>query len=149
MDTAVLSCHFSSLRLDWQTPLSVYEQLNQEFHFDFDPCPPSPDFDGLSVSWGRSNFVNPPYGREIGKWLAKGYSEYLLGKTVVFLIPSRTDTAWWHDYCMQSDEIRFVRGRIKFDGAKWNAPFPSAVIIFKTVVSDSESVPSIYGSGVE
>ena len=128
MDTKV---HFSSQRLDWQTPKAVYEELNAEFNFDFDPCPTNPDFDGLEIDWGSRNFVNPPYGREIGKWLKKGYEESLKRSLVVFLIPSRTDTRWWHDYVMKADEIRFIKGRLKFGDATNNAPFPSAIVIFR------------------
>lgn len=122
--------HFSSERLDWKTPKAVYQVLDSEFAFDYDPCPVNPQFDGLSVEWGKSNFVNPPYGNEIPKWIKKGYEEHLKGKTVVFLIPSRTDTRWWHDYCMKAKEIRFIKGRLKFDGQANPAPFPSAIIIF-------------------
>lgn len=122
--------HFKSERLDWQTPDHVYDKLNKEFCFDFDPCPHNPEFDGLNVEWGKSNFVNPPYGREIQNWIKKGYEESLKGKTVVFLIPSRTDTRYWHDYVMKAKEIRFIKGRLKFKGAKWNAPFPSAIVVF-------------------
>ena len=123
--------HFSSQRLDWQTPDEAYNKLNQEFSFDCDPCPSNPKKDGLLIEWGQCNFVNPPYGREIPKWIKKGYEEWKKGKTVVFLIPSRTDTTYWHDYIMKADEIRFIRGRLKFKGAKHSAPFPSAIIIFK------------------
>lgn len=122
---------FSSLRLDWQTPKEVYQKLDEEFNFNFDPCPPNPTFDGLEIYWRERNFVNPPYGNEIGKWLKKGYEESLKGKLVVFLIPSRTDTRWWHDFVMKAAEIRFIKGRLKFDGQKNSAPFPSAVVIFK------------------
>ena len=128
MKTAV---HFSSARLDWKTPSAVYNMLDAEFHFDFDPCPSNPGFDGLSVDWGDCSFCNPPYGREIPKWVAKGYLESQKGKTVVFLVPSRTDTRWWHDYIMKAKEIRFIKGRLKFGNATNSAPFPSAIIIFK------------------
>ena len=121
----------SSTRLDWRTPKATYDELNKEFQFDFDPCPTDPSFDGLTISWGQRNFVNPPYGREIPKWIAKGFDEASKGKLVVFLIPSRTDTAWWHDYVMKADEIRFIRGRLKFEGAQHNAPFPSCIVVFK------------------
>jgi hypothetical protein len=127
-----MSVHFSSMRLDWQTPVDVYDKLDREFGFDFDPCPPNPKFDGLQIAWGVSNFVNPPYGREIGKWVAKAYAEWQKGKGVVMLIPSRTDTIWWHEYVMKADEIRFVKGRIKFGGALTGAPFPSAVVVFRS-----------------
>ena len=125
-----IKVHFLSQRLDWKTPKAVYQILDAEFNFDFDPCPVNPKFDGLNIEWGKSNYVNPPYGNEIGKWIKKGYEEQLKGKTVVFLIPSRTDTRWWHDYCMKADEIRFIKGRLKFDDQKNSAPFPSVIIIF-------------------
>jgi len=122
--------HFSSHRLDWKTPKAVFQVLDAEFHFDFDPCPPRPFFNGLSIEWGECNFVNPPYGRELPKWIKKGYEENQKGKTVVFLIPSRTDTRWWHDYVMKADEVRFIKGRLKFDDGKGSAPFPSCIVIF-------------------
>ena len=122
--------HFSSQRLDWRTPKEFYEALNKEFHFDFDPCPVNPKFDGLEIDWGRRNFVNPPYGRQIGKWVKKSYLESKKGKLVVMLIPSRTDTSYWHDYIMKADEIRFIRGRLYFDDAGGRAPFPSCVVVF-------------------
>ena len=126
-----MGVHFSSMRLDWKTPKAFYEKLNEEFHFTFDPCPANPTFDGLNIEWGGISFCNPPYGREIPKWIKKGYEEYLKGKTVVFLIPSRTDTSYWHDFIMKATEIRFIRGRLKFDDQPNPAPFPSAVAIFK------------------
>ena len=123
--------HFSSQRLDWKTPKAVYQILDAEFNFDFDPCPVKPDFDGLKIEWGKSNFVNPPYGRELPKWIEKGFKEYQKGKIVVLLIPSRTDTIAWHEYIMKANEIRFIKGRLKFDEHKNSAPFPSAIVIFK------------------
>ena len=126
-----MSVHFSSMRLDWRTPKAFYQALDAEFNFDFDPCPKNPEFDGLNIEWGQRNFVNPPYGRELPKWIKKGYEESLKGKTVVFLIPSRTDTRWWHDYVMKAKEIRFIKGRLKFGGSKNSAPFPSAIVIFR------------------
>lgn len=129
MNTKVM---FSSQRLDWKTPSNLYRELWWEFKFDFDPCPSNPKFNGLNINWGERNFVNPPYGREIGKWIKKGYEESQKGKLVVFLIPSRTDTKWWHDYLMKATEIRFIRGRLKFGESKNSAPFPSAIVIFKS-----------------
>ena len=126
-----MSVHFMSVRDTWKTPRHVYDQLHAEFGFDFDPCPPNPEFDGLSVNWGKSNFVNPPYGNVIGEWLAKARAEQANGKGSVFLIPSRTDTRWWHNHVMKADEIRFIKGRLKFDDQKNPAPFPSAVVVFR------------------
>lgn len=133
-----LKVHFSSLKIDYRTPETIYNELNQEFKFDFDPCPAHNNslmlFDGLGSDWGESNFVNPPYGNEIGKWIKKGYEEAQKGKNVIFLIPSRTDTRWWHEYVMKAQEIRFVKGRISFNG-KGPAPFPSCVEIFRPITA--------------
>lgn len=122
---------FTSLRGDWKTPKAVYQVLDSEFGFDHDPCPTKPRIDGLTTEWGDINYVNPPYGKEIGKWIKKGYEEHLKGKTIVFLIPSRTDTKWWHEYIMKATEIRFIKGRLKFDDQENSAPFPSAIAVFK------------------
>jgi hypothetical protein len=122
---------FSSLSIFWNTPKYLYEELNKEFDFDFDPCPENPKFNGLSVEWGTRNFVNPPYGKFLPAWIKKGYFESLKGKLVVFLIPSRTDVKWWHEYVMKANEIRFIRGRLKYGDAKHSAPFPSCVVIFR------------------
>lgn len=128
--TTKLKVMFSSQRDNWKTPKMFYKALDAEFDFDFDPCPPKPDFDGLKVSWGGSNYVNPPYSK-IADWAKKAYEEWKKGKLVVMLIPSRTDTRWWHNYIMKATEIRFIKGRLRFDEYKNSAPFPSAIIIFK------------------
>jgi site-specific DNA-methyltransferase (adenine-specific) len=121
----------SSIKQDWTTPKLLYDDLNKEFHFDFDPCPINPQFDGLKISWGNCNFVNPPYNK-IKLWIEKGFNEFQSGKTVVFLIPARTDTKWFHTYIYHKcTEIRFIKGRLKFGEGKGSAPFPSMIIIFK------------------
>ena len=141
-----MSVHFSSQRMDWKTPKAVYQTLDAEFHFDHDPCPPHYTVDGLTTEWGGCNYVNPPYGRELPKFIAKGFEEWQKGKTVVFLIPSRTDTKWWHDYCMKASEIRFIKGRLKFDEHENSAPFPSAIVIFRSSAgtgdADSKGIES-------
>ena len=123
----------TSLRQDWRTPKAFYQALDAEFNFVFDPCPahgePLP-FDGLNCEWASPAFVNPPFNG-IEKWVKKSYDEFQKGKTCVLLIPSRTCTRWWHDYVMKASEIRFIKGRIKYEGAKFNAPFPSCVVVFK------------------
>jgi len=122
---------YSSMTPHWATPEGIYKELDDEFHFTFDPCPLNADFDGLSVSWKGTVFVNPPYGRKIGNWIRKGWEESKLGWTIVMLLPARTDTRWWHDYVMKG-EIRFIKGRLKFGGSKNSAPFPSCVVVFRT-----------------
>lgn len=121
----------SSIKQDWKTPIQFYHKLDVEFNFDFDPCPENPKFDGLEIEWGKCNFVNPPYN-QIKLWIEKGYNEWKLGKTIVFLVPARTDTQWFHKYLYPYAELRFIEGRLKFNDGKYSAPFPSMVAILKS-----------------
>ncbi len=140
-----LAVHFSSQTDMWETPQNLFDELNAKHHFTLDVCATaenakchhyfSPEVDGLSKDW-KDNicWMNPPYGREIGKWVKKAWESSHIdwqhkGATVVCLLPARTDTAWWHDYCIKG-EITFIRGRLKFGGHKNSAPFPSAIVIF-------------------
>ena len=125
---------FSSQSCDWATPKALLEELSKEFGpFDFDPCPYQYEgvWSGLATEWKGKVFVNPPYGREIGKWVAKAYESSQAGSLVVCLLPCRTDTAWWHDYVMMAHEIRFIRGRLHFNDGEGAAPFPSCIVVFK------------------
>ena len=123
--------HFSSKRMNWRTPKWLYDELNAEFAFNYDPCPPQPKVDGLSTDWGKRNFVNPPYGRAIKDWVYKAWWESRRGNLSVMLIPARTDTSYWHDVIFPfAKEIRFMPGRLKFDDGKNPAPFPSAIVVF-------------------
>lgn len=121
---------FSSASVHWSTPKDLYAELDKEFGFNDDPCPLG-GTGGLDREWGSRTYCNPPYGREISAWIKKGYEESLRGKTVVMLLPSRTDTRWWHGYCMKATEIRFLKGQLKFGGAKQGAPFPSVIVVFR------------------
>ncbi|MBP3406743.1 MAG: adenine methyltransferase [Kiritimatiellae bacterium] len=125
----------------WATPQDFFDNLNAEFKFETDVCALpenakcahffTPEQNGLDQEWRGVCWMNPPYGRDIVNWVRKAYeSAQKWGTTVVCLVPARTDTAWWHDYCMKG-EYRFVRGRLKFGGCKNSAPFPSAVVIFR------------------
>lgn len=126
---------FSSASVHWATPTDLYGGLHAEFGFTFDPCPLGGGIDGLSVSWaGQRVYCNPPYGRGVGDWLAKATE----AECAVFLLPARTDTKWWHDYAMKADEIRFLKGRLKFGNAKNSAPFPSVVLVYGTALSQQE-----------
>lgn len=127
---------FSSASDEWTTPSDVYDALNEEFHFTDDPCPLG-GVGGLDREWGSSTFVNPPYS-QIREWCRKAYEEWQKGKTIVMLIPSRTDTKYWHDYIMKATEIRFIKGRLKFGGSKNSAPFPSAIIVFEAALARLE-----------
>lgn len=134
---------FSSNTNEWATPSDFFKELDREFHFDLDPCATSENAkcvsfytvenDGLTKNWGgRRVFCNPPYGRQIGKWVKKCYEEARKPDTlVVMLIPARTDTTYFHDYIYhKAKEIRFIRGRLHFNESKQAAPFPSMVVIF-------------------
>lgn len=116
----------------------MFDDLNKEFRFTLDPCATkenakcrrffTEEDNGLIQDWsGERVFMNPPYGRQIGKWIEKAYSSG--ADVAVCLLPSRTDTSWWHDYCMKGT-IRFIRGRVKFGEGKAPAPFPSVLVIF-------------------
>lgn len=120
----------TSIRQNWKTPRAFYQALDAEFNFEFDPCPPNPHFDGLACDWKSPAFVNPPF-KDIARWVEKSFYFYQRGGVVVMLIPSRTDTRWWHNYVMKASEIRFIEGRLKYEGAKFNAPFPSCVVVFR------------------
>ena len=102
---------------DWKTPDWFYKKLDQVYHFDFDPCPYQSDFDGLSISWGGVNFVNPPYSRKLKeKFIMKALEESRKGKTCVLLLPVSTSTTIFHDVILpNAKKIEFVRGRLKFE----------------------------------
>lgn len=139
MDNTTL---FSSKKMDWTTPSKLFNELNKEFNFTLDPCCYKETAlcekfftekeDGLQQDWGGEVvFCNPPYGREIKKWVKKCYEESLKDNTkVVMLIPARTDTIYFHNYIYHKSEIRFIKGRLKFSESKNSAPFPSMIVIF-------------------
>ena len=132
---------FSSKTDLWATPQNFFDELNQEFNFTLDVCAIpenakcknyfTPDVDGLLQKWSGTCWCNPPYGREISKWVEKAYNASAEGATVVMLLPARTDTKWFHDFIYNKAEIRFIKGRLKFGNASASAPFPSMVVIFR------------------
>jgi phage N-6-adenine-methyltransferase len=135
-----MSVHFSSATDQWATPQDFFNQQNFLYGpFDVDVCADATnakcavyfdkDADGLAQPWVGKCWMNPPYGRDIGKWMKKAKESAGAGTVVVCLVPARTDTKWWHDYAM-AGRIVFIRGRLKFGGSKNSAPFPSAVVIF-------------------
>ena len=139
-----LTVHFSSKSNEWETPKELYNELNKEFDFTLDPCATHQNAkceryftiaeNGLVQDWSYDTvFMNPPYGREVGHWIKKAYEESLNGAIVVCLVPAKTDTKYWHDYIFGKAEIRFIKGRLRFSGAKYNAPFPSAIVIYGVV----------------
>ena len=119
---------FSSISPHWATPSALYKELDAEFHFTLDPCPLEIGTLDCMRTWtGERVFCNPPYGPEIVKYLVKARE----ADCAVYLLPVRTDTRWFHNYCLEADEIRFIKGRLKFNDSKNSAPFPSMVVIYK------------------
>ena len=163
MNKALLSSKSS----EWETPRDFYNFLDKKFHFEIDPCATyenkkcpmyfSIAVDGLSVDWGqRRYFMNPPYGYQIRHWIRKAYESSLNGALVVCLIPARTDTSYWHTYCMRGT-IYLIRGRLKFTSRTFvesngdlklvPAPFPCALVIFGDGYNDTKVVRSLNWKG--
>ena len=147
----------SSAKEDWGTPQDFFDKLNAEFNFTLDVCASeanakcsnffSLEFseNGLEIPWlingGSVCWMNPPYGRKIGAWIKKAYEESQKGATVVALLPSRTGTRWYHTYIYNQPnvETRFIKGRLKFQGAPAPAPFDSLIVIFRPPAREGES----------
>lgn len=142
---------YSSKDITWTTPRDFYAQCDAEFRFGLDaaalstsalcanwygPDHQDPDKrNALTCNWtqdaqGKAIWLNPPYGRTIKQWMRKASQEAANGSTVVCLIPARTDTTWFHDYCI-THEVRYIRGRLKFGDGRGSAPFPSALVVMK------------------
>lgn len=144
MEKKDLDVMFSHKNDDWSTPQEFYDTLDREFHFDIDVCADATnakctnywtiDDNGLDQDWGgHTCFCNPPYS-DAKEWVRKAYEESQKpGTTIVLLIPARTDTRYFHNYIYHKAEIRFVKGRLKFGGSKNSAPFPSMVVIYRSV----------------
>ena len=142
MTDKTMETMFSSKTDLWSTPQDLFDKLNNEFHFTLDVCANeynhkcdnyyTKEQDGLSQPWFGTVWCNPPYGREIGKWVYRALQSCVAGNTIVMLLPARTDTKWFHDYIYKRDnvEIRFIKGRLKFGDSKNSAPFPSMIVVF-------------------
>jgi phage N-6-adenine-methyltransferase len=147
--------YFSHQSDEWETPAALFAELDREFHFTTDvaalphnaKCDHffTPGEDGLQQTWEGVCWMNPPYGPAIKQWVKKARESARAGVTVVCLVPSRTDTLWWHDQVQDQAEVRFLRGRVKFGGVENSAPFPSAILVFRP---NSTSEPeATHGSG--
>jgi phage N-6-adenine-methyltransferase len=133
---------FSSRSEEWSTPQWLFDTISAVFDFQLDVCAThdnakckrfySKEDNGLKNPWAKTNWMNPPYGRGIGDWMKKACLESSRGCTTVCLVPARTDTKWWHEYVEnnQNAVVIFIKGRLKYSGAKNNAPFPSAIVVF-------------------
>lgn len=149
MNTDVM---FSSAIGEWETPQDLFDFLDGLFGFTLDAAASvgnakcsryfTKEDDALAQEWNGRVWVNPPYGREIGRFVEKGARSVFSrdAEVVVMLLPARTDTAWWHDWVMNAQEIWLIRGRLRFGGTKNSAPFPSCVAVFM----GCEKSPKLY-----
>ena len=121
------------------TPPELYKDLDDLYHFDFDPCPlEKPEWDGLEVEWGKSNFVNPPFS-DIASWLKKAVEELKKGKSTGFLIPVRSHTKYWFKYVYPyAKKIQFLERGLKFEGYKSPFPIPLVFIWFQGEAKERE-----------
>ena len=141
--------HYSSKTVEWETPQWFFDSLNEEFRFTLDAAANhtnrkcekylTEDQNGLDADWHGTVWLNPPYGREIGKWVDKAMLEAEKGATVVCLIPAKTETRWWAKFWdyekhrpVEGCEVRFIFKRLQFGNSGINAPFPCAVVIFRS-----------------
>ena len=131
---------FNRPKDNYETPDSLFKPLDDEFHFTLDVAASkenakcatffTKEENGLLQDWSGVCWMNPPFGREMRKWVKKAYEEWKKGATVVCLLPSRTNTAWWHDWVMQG-EVRFIRGEVKFKGHENGLWMPMSIVIFR------------------
>jgi phage N-6-adenine-methyltransferase len=132
--------YFSGETPEWATPQDLFDQLNARYGFGLDVCATAenakcPRFftradNALMQTWDGVCWMNPPYGREIGLWVAKAHDSARAGATVVCLLPVRSDTVWWQRFVDPDGDVEFIKGRLRFGGAAAGAPFPSAVVVF-------------------
>lgn len=156
---ARLEKQFESATVEWATPQEIFTPLADEFCFTLDVAANSENAkctnfltieqNGLASAWSGVCWCNPPYGRELSKWVRKAVWETWNGVTTVMLIPVRSNTAWWHDLCIPFGEIRFVKGRPKFGNADEGLPWPLAIIVFRgrPMLSSNEKVEAD-GAGI-
>jgi len=134
---------FTSTKQEWETPEILFTPLNAEFNFELDLAADdnnnkcslyyTEQDNGLVQSWKGICWLNPPFGNKYGTikdWVKKSFEETQESGVVVILIPARTNTKWWYNYCMKAKEIRFVIGRPKFGESKYGLPQPLAIVVF-------------------
>ena len=127
---------------NWATPKELYDKLNAQYNFDFDPCPLNSDFDGLVIEWGKRNFINPPYSRKLKEaFVIKAIQESFKDKLCIMLLPVSTSTKLFHSYILpNAKDIQFLKGRVKFLGTNTKGEYvtdkapmhDSMIVVFGT-----------------
>jgi len=153
---ATFSNKFESAKQDWNTPKDLFNKIDKEFNFEYDLAASkdntlcekfyTKEDDGLKQMWAGVCWLNPPYGDKASKmvnWIKKAYNDSVNdgNLTVVMLIPARTNTKWFHQYCMKSAELKFICGRPKFGDATHGLPQPLVLVVFKKT-----NTPTIFSS---
>lgn len=153
---------YDSVQQTWVTPDDVFKPIDDEFHFTLDAAADAdnakaPKFftreqDGLKQDWGSHTvWVNPPYGdskSKLSDWVKKAAHAAFDGATVVMLIPARTNTAWFHEWCLARGEVRFIRGRPKFIGCTHGLPQPLCFVIFRPGLGDMDGALRLRASNI-
>lgn len=146
--------------IEWETPHWLFKDLDEEFAFGLDVCAMpwnakveryyTPSDDAIEQPWSGVCWMNPPYGRDLELWVAKAWGAAQCGATVVCLLPARVETAWFHELVLGAnetdtgaDEIRFIRGRLTFEGAAREARFASIVVVFRPRAAGEKRVPAV------
>lgn len=149
---------FSSVTDEWPTPQAFFDRLNRRYEFTLDPCATAENAkcalfytredDGLAQDWGTHRvFCNPPYGREIGRWVRKCYEAAQDGAFVVLFVPARTDTRWFHQWVERKAQVRFLKGRLRFGDAEHSAPFPSLIAVYSPFEAGRRALCAHCGDG--
>lgn len=149
---AISDVLYSSRTEMWETPQAFFDELDEIFNFTEDACAIAenakcaryitPEQDALKCLWGGVVWCNPPYGKDIEKWMYQAWlSSENTAKTVVCLVHARTDTRWWHNWVTRATRVEFVKGRLKFGGSSNSAPFPSAIVVFGDLPDGYENKP--------
>lgn len=154
---ALFKNKFDSIKQDWNTPDDLFNRINEEFNFEYDLAASDSNAkcskfftqkeDGLKQKWDGVCWLNPPYGDKSSKmvdWIKKAYNDTQQNPnlTVVMLIPARTNTKWFHQFCMKAAELRFICGRPKFGDSKHGLPQPLVLVVFK--MSNNTKFSSFY-----
>jgi phage N-6-adenine-methyltransferase len=147
MNKSTMKTMFSSASENWATPRALAAALVKRYGIEIDVCATAenavvPKFfskedDALNLPWRGRCWMNPPYGRTIGQWVMRAAEmNRIYDSKIVCLLPSRTDTKWWHAWIepvrlgKRPGTVTFIQGRLHFNEAKAGAPFPSVIVVF-------------------
>lgn len=140
MTATQLAAQFSTGKIEYETPQPLFDEWDAQFNFTLDvaasssnakcSCYYTEEDDAMAQTWTGRCWMNPPYGYSIHKWVKKAHDSARDNNALVCcLLPARTETRWFHDYCVNG-EVTFLKGRVQFSGIGINAPFPNMIVVF-------------------